>query len=478
MWMRLQLGMPVWHKFVMHRTVIMLSLLFWLLVWPAFSAETAKVEVDFAQRMGAMNIGQMALGQGGLSSEPMWAERIPEIRALRPRIIRIFIQEYFDLLPAPGKYNFAKLDRSIDTILASGAEPLMCICFKPQVLFPEVNQDIVEPREYNGWEELIFALVKHYKDRGNRIRYWEVGNEPDIGEDGGCPYRFKPENYVHYYDHTTAAILRADPNARVGGPAVANSHSAIIPALLEFCAANSKPLHFLSWHIYSSDPQAIGHTIEYEKGLLAKHPSLKPETFLDEWNMDLTNPPLDARFQPCYIAEVIWQMKEGGLDYSCYYHIRDWYVSFEEFRPFMSEQGTAFMTRWWNRMPQFDGLFDYQNRVRPSYFAFKLLSRVQGGRIKTSSSGANIHALARDDPQLRMQNLVLWNFSSNEATIELNLKSLPKEVRTRHIMLDALAPSDDENARLRPEPFRKIPKGDQQLNVELGPYAIQYWSFE
>jgi hypothetical protein len=36
------------------------------------------------------------------------------------------------------------------------------------------------------------------------------------------------------------------------------------------------------------------------KELIAKHPRLKPETMLNEWNMDLTNPPLDPRFQPCF----------------------------------------------------------------------------------------------------------------------------------------------------------------------------------
>ena len=121
----------------------------------------------------------------------------------------------------------------------------------------------------------------------------------------------------------------------------------ILPALLEFCASSSStPLHFVSWHIYSSDPKAVRRTIDYVNDLLKRHASLKPEKFLDEWNMDLTNPPLDPRFQPCYVAETIWQMKDGGLDYSCYYHIRDYYVSFEEFAPFMSEKGTAFMARW------------------------------------------------------------------------------------------------------------------------------------
>ena len=95
------------------------------------------------------------------------------------------------------------------------------------------------------------------------IRYWEIGNEGDIGEDGGCPYHFTPENYLTYYQHTAAAILRADPGARVGGPAVANYRSALLPALLDFGNAGKAPVHFVSWHIYSSDPAAVRHTIEY-----------------------------------------------------------------------------------------------------------------------------------------------------------------------------------------------------------------------
>ena len=442
------------------------------------SAQTARVEVTFSHPLGALHIDRMALGQGGLSPEPMWADRIPEIRALRPSLIRLFIQEYFDLLPERGRYHFETLDKAVDAIVATGARPLMCLCFKPRVLFPETNQDKVEPNDYRAWEELIERLVKHYQERGAGIQYWEVANEPDIGEDGGCPYRFKPDSYARYYRHTAAAILRADAAARVGGPALAGCRSPILPALLDLCRTNGAPLHFVSWHIYSSDPKAVRGTIDYVQELLRKYPELKPETFLDEWNMDLMNPPLDPRFQPCYIAETIWQMKEGGLDYSCYYHIRDWHVSFEQFAPFMSEQGTAFMTRWWNRMPQFDGLFDYQNRVRPSYFTFKLFSRLRGEQLKLISSRATVHGFATHDQQLRMWNLMLWNFSNSAVDTELVLPDLPKEMRLRHIVLDAGGANDDENARLRPEPFRNLKAGQNQIQVQLAPWAVHYWSFE
>jgi xylan 1,4-beta-xylosidase len=436
------------------------------------------VTVDFGDRTGPMEIGRIALGQGGLSDEPMWDSRIAEIRALRPRLIRLFVQEYFNLLPERGHPRFETLDRSVDAILKTGAKPLMCLCFKPRVLFPKVDQDVVEPTDYAEWGRLISALVTHYRERGAGIVDWEVANEPDIGESGGCPYRFRPESYVRYYRETVAAILRADPGAHVGGPALASVHSPILPTLLDACERDAIPLHFVSWHIYSSDPGQIRKTIDFARDLLRAHPGLKPETVLDEWNMDLMNPVLDPRFPPCFLLETAWQMKESGLDWSCYYQIRDTHVDPDQFAPFLSPGGTAFMARWWNWMPQFDGLFDYQNHVRPTYFAFKLLSRLTGEQVRVSSSDPAVHGFATHDATFRVDNLLLWNSSATPARVALSLDHLPAPTLMRHVMLDALAPSDDENARLRPSPAQRLTKGRHRIEVELGPRGVQSWSFE
>jgi len=440
--------------------------------------QSAHVQINFGERLGPMEMNRMALGQGGLSDHSMWADRIPEVKSLHPAMIRLFVQEYFSLLPEPGRFNFETLDRSVETIVATGAKPLMCVCFKPHPLFPKVDQDIVEPEDYSAWEQLIFALVKHYQEKKTGIECWEIGNEPDIGEDGGCPYRFKPESYARYYQRTTEAILKADPAAKVGGPALAGSHSAIFPTLLNFCESNGVPLHFVSWHIYSSDPKSIRGTVEYVQSLLKAHPALKPETILDEWNMDLMNPPRDPRFQPAFVCETIWQMKDAGLDWSCYYHIRDWHVDLEQFKPFMSPQGAAFMARWWNRMPQFDGLFDYQNHVRPSYFAFKLLSRLTGDRCRTTSDNASVHVFASHDEQMRLYNLLIWNFSTTPVALALDCQGFPPRSLRRHLVLDAVGADSDENARLRPDPAVRIEQSHVNLNVTLDGYAIQYWSFE
>ena len=74
------------------------------------------------------------------------------------------------------------------------------------------------------------------------------------------------------------------------------------------------PLHFLSWHLYSDSPAAHAGNIAKQRARLAKYPQLENvKLFISEWNMDLMNPPLDPRFQPCYTAETIWQMKDANL---------------------------------------------------------------------------------------------------------------------------------------------------------------------
>jgi hypothetical protein len=136
----------------------------------------AHVRLAFDERLGPLHPDRLALGQGGLSPEPRWESRVSEIRALKPAVIRLFVQEYFDLLPERGRYHFETLDRSVDTILATGARPLLCICFKPRVLFSAINQDVVEPTD-DAWGVFVFNLVRHYHERDAGLRSWEATNE-------------------------------------------------------------------------------------------------------------------------------------------------------------------------------------------------------------------------------------------------------------------------------------------------------------
>jgi len=443
---------------------------------PARGSENTSVVlvVDTAQSSGPIDLTRYALGQGGLSEQPMILERAEQIRQLHPRTIRLFVQEYFDLYPARHQYHWATLDRAIEAILATGAKPIMNLCFKPRVLYPQINHEIVEPSDYGEWEELICQLVKHCnQERNYGIEYWEVANEGDIGESGGCPYKFTPQNYVCYYQHTVAAIRRADPQAKVGGPALAYFKSPLGDALIDSAGQGQTPLDFLSWHLYSNDPREFWKTIDYMQAKLAKYPNLKDvETLLDEWNMSLRNPVLNPSFQPAFILETTLGFYRKGLSRSSYYHIRDYFVDAATFSRFMSARGTAFMAHWWNDMPQYDGLYDNQDRQRPAYYAFKLLSLIKGDQIPVAGTNSDLNALAaRGGPWV---NVVLWNFplegsgKTYDATVQFPSKT-NGDVRVVRLNPDSPINNLEQISNSAISDLTQHP-----LRITLRPYEI-YW---
>jgi hypothetical protein len=392
----------------------------WIMLGPpqraAFAADPSHVDlvIDTSRTVGDIDLTRYALGQGGLSSDPMFDSEVPQISQLNPQTIRLFVLDHYDIYPAHGVYQWAKLDRAIETILATGAKPMMCLAIKPHVLYPKIDQDIVHPSNYQEWEQLIYQLVKHCnEERKFGIVYWEVGNEGDIGEDGGCPYRFRPDDYVTYYAHTAAAILRADPAARVGGPAAADYQTPIIDALIAQAGAGKIPLHFISWHMYDSHPADFRESIRTIKAKLGNYPGLGGvETVLDEWNMSLGRPEMNPYFQPAFILEVTQVFKHEGLSRSGYYHIRDWYVDLETGWKSMSAEGEAVGLHFWNVTPQFLGLYDNQGRVRPAYYAFLLLRLIKGREPAITGTNADVKAFAAADEH--WTDVVLWNFPGSD----------------------------------------------------------------
>lgn len=436
--------------------------------------QTNSVElvIDASRQTGPIDLTRYALGQGGLSEKPMFDNHAPQIAELQPQTIRVFIQEFFELYPAHGRYHWETFDRFMETILATGAKPILCLCFKPRVLFPKIDQHVVHPNSYEEWEELLFRLVKHCnEERKFGIEYWEIANEPDIGEDGGCPYLFQKQDYITYYRHSVAAIRRADAKAKVGGPALAWYKSEIGDALLEECGNGDTPLDFFSWHVYMSDPEFYRKTIREIKSKLARFSKLqKCETIIDEWNMSLEKPNLAPAFQPAFVLQTTLAFQQEGLSRSAYYHIRDFYVDGAIFSKFESPAGVALITNWWNVMPQYDGLWDHQGRVRPAYFAFKLLSLIRGQNIAVQSPDPDVHGLAAQNGQTL--NVVLWNFPASEKTHSSEIAArfpATKQGHFREIHLDAEAPRNELELRRQGE-IAEV--AGHSLKLTLKPYGI------
>jgi xylan 1,4-beta-xylosidase len=167
-------------------------------------------------------------------------------------------------------YDFTITDRIFDALVAAHVRPLVEIGFMPEALstHPEPYRhtfpkgDIFTgwtypPKDEAKWSNLVLAYATHLHDRyGSQTAnwLWEVWNEPDIGYWHGTP-----EEYDRLYDQTTAAIRRALPGAKVGGPeatGVSDHSEPFLRQFLEHCAhgknaatgSTGAPLDFISYH--------------------------------------------------------------------------------------------------------------------------------------------------------------------------------------------------------------------------------------
>jgi len=426
-----------------------------------------------------LDIGRFSIGQGGLSVEPVIDKHFYELRNLNLKIIRLFLQEYFHPYPKHGVYNWKAMDKCVEAILDVGAKPLMCICFKPKVLFPKINHDIVHPNSYNEWERLIYEMVRHYNvEKKYNIEYWEVANEPDLGEGGGCPYHFTPENYPIYYEHTVRAIKKADRTAKVGGPALANYKSPILPAFLKYCSKNKVPLDFVSWHMYNDDPKNFKESIIYVKKLLNQN-KLKAETTIDEWNVSFGSSLMKGlkhpEYQPAFVIDVVNNMIEQGLTFCCYYHIRNINITPEIFKDFISHRGIVGIVDGANYHFNLLGLFDFQGIIRPVYFAFKLLSRMLGRKIYAKAS-ETVKVLASYNAYQDEVNVLIWNFAikmPKKQKINISIDVKKGDYHYKRYVLDAKCESNNEDARLKVVKWEDLKETSKiKESFELEPYGV------
>jgi xylan 1,4-beta-xylosidase len=194
---------------------------------------------------------------------------------------------------AGGKpvYDWKIIDRIFDVYRDAGVRPLVEIGFMPEAMttgpppyrhsFPKGTVFTgwsYPPKDYEKWGELVFQFAKHlrerYGDEAVKTWLWEVWNEPDI------PYwHGSPEEYFKLYDYSAAAVLRAVPYARIGGPdstGPANDKAAgFLRNFLQHCATGTNaatgktgaPLAFISFHpkgspkwIAPASPDAVANT--------------------------------------------------------------------------------------------------------------------------------------------------------------------------------------------------------------------------
>ena len=117
-----------------------------------------------------------------------------------------------EMEPEPGRYDFAFWDKVVPMAVNEyGLRLIPYVCYTPVWASSEPNSDSVwttPPKDLAAFGRFVATLVHRYKDR---IRSWEIWNEPDIPEF----WTGSTKQYAALLAEGSRAVRQADPTARV-----------------------------------------------------------------------------------------------------------------------------------------------------------------------------------------------------------------------------------------------------------------------
>ena len=382
---------------------------------------------------------------------------------------------------ATGKpvYDWTIIDRIFDAYRDAGVKPFVEIGFMPQALSttpvpykPEwiagaKNENYgsgwsYPPKDFTKWGELVFQWVRHSVARYGAAEvatwYWELWNEPDIFYWHGTP-----EEYNRMYDVTAAAVKRALPQARVGGPATTGPASAkagaYLKQFLDHAARSKAPLDFISFHAKGRPVVADGHVRmgldknlqDAENGfkIVASYPAFR--------NLPIIITESDPEGCAACSARVYPQnMYRNGPLYASYTAAAFEAMTKLAARHQVNLEGLLTWAFEFEDQPYFDGMRTLATNGidKPVLNYFRMAGLMSGDRVAVTSSGA----LALDDivkagvrgkatvdafatTSSHGVDVMAWNYHDDDvdagtADIELNIRGVPARALVQHFRID------------------------------------------
>jgi xylan 1,4-beta-xylosidase len=387
-------------------------------------------------------------------------------------------------------YSWTIIDRIFDTFHGAGIKPIVEIGFMPEALsshpepyrhnFPKGPIGSIytgwayPPRDYAKWSELVFQFARHLRERYGdaevKTWLWEVWNEPDIDY-----WKGTPEEYFKLYDFTADALLRAFPEARIGGPdstGPGNPHaSEFLRQFLEHCAHQTNfatgkigsPLLFISFHPKGS-PKWLGDHVQMgiARQLTAIKNGFQIVASFPEW-----------RQTPIVLGE---SDPEGCAACSAQENPQNAYRNGELFASYTAEAlqsiyalasservnllGAVTWSFEFEDQPYFAGFRELASNGldKPVLNAFRIFGMLGGERVPVTSSAAlptedvalnglrgrpDIKAIAtRADHEIQ---ILIWNYCDDDlpaaaASIDLTIEGLPPDAKralSEHFRIDA-----------------------------------------
>ena len=438
--------------------------------------KNVKAHIDFAETTGHIDFRNHSFGIGGGNPAPMPEKVVQGTAKLKPGLIRIFIQEFFFIEQENGELDFTALDKYMRAINATGANIMASICIKPPSVYPVVDETIWKPADISRWQYIIGEMAKRYSVDNKYVTYWGVANEINIGEWGGCPYKItSAPDYFEYYKMTIEPVLRAYPEAKVGGPSWAgipyDDGAKFFDEFISSCVKENIQLDFISYNVYSDSPKNHVDGALHVKEIADKYND-KLEIYITELNVDLGGISLEERaYTPqrsAGLAAILYEFyKRAKFIGTFQYHIYDQFCDPADFKPFYAR--TRYMAEHWSDLAHRLGLIDENGKPRPPYFVYTMLYSMAENEVPARVEDCeNIRILASRNG--RYNTIFMTNYNSESAedlTITLRFKDAREgKTKMRVYRIDEDMMWDDDIFELIPTENRVVyVHGDYHFSV-------------
>lgn len=268
-----------------------------------------------------------------------------------------------------------------------------------------MNQDeagLLATAEYDNYANFCAELVTIINQRQQRkVLYWEPFNELEKRYEK----QGKLDQLWEIYNRTAMAMKAADPQIKVGGPALTWDNRPVLADFLQNCGSN---VDFISWHRYGtgnagiSTDKLMSNTSRYKKqvhkfrSVAAKYASdRRIPLFLSEYNINYSWKSGEMRqnshIGAVWFASVLKHLTEAEIDMATSWHLKDGIY----------------------------GMIDPKNNLRPAAQVFAWGNKYLIGKVvATQSQNDAVEALAVEQDDGR-RSLLLINKSSRSTQVNL-----------------------------------------------------------
>lgn len=214
------------------------------------------VATDFSKRVGPPLVKKFSMFNSGLVPIKNYDRDFKVIEDLYCDSLRIDTgigAKDFALCDVVGgtkdniTYDFEKID-----YLSKMFNDLKVLPYYSWTYIPKPLQDSGDhrrgPTDLDKYGKILEDFARHFREAGIRIGYHEIYNEPDLEN---VFYAGTFAEYMELYKIGSLAIKAGDPDAVIGGPALASPENVQnTNAFLDMVVREKLPLDFFSYHHY------------------------------------------------------------------------------------------------------------------------------------------------------------------------------------------------------------------------------------